>query len=114
MVNKFQNSLQQVTQATDKLGTIADRSATVADEANAAIQVQVDQTNHAASAMSQMDLAVKDVSQNIHNTSSASNEMNDQAAQGRQSMKEANDQIESLVDEVERASTVIERLESNS
>ena len=65
-------------------------------------------------AMSQMDLAVKDVSKNIYRTSTASNEVNEQAISGRDAMKAATVQIDSLVNEVEHASSVIAKLESNS
>jgi methyl-accepting chemotaxis protein len=114
MVQKFQGSLRQVNEATSRLGDVAQRSSSNADLTNQAIQVQVEQTEQAANAMNQMNIAVREVSSNIHSTSAASQQMNEQAVQGRQSMAEAGNQIKHLVDEVERASAVIARLETNS
>ncbi len=114
MLQKFHSSMQKVNQTTVKLADTAEHTSKISDQTSTAIQTQLAQTTHAATAMHQMKTAVRDVADNIHKMVSVTTGVNEETGKGRKAMENTTRQTEDLANGIERASSVISNLEQNS
>ena len=114
MVERFQGSIRQVTDAAARLASTAEQTSTVSDRTNKAVQQQLTETGQLATAMTEMSATVKEVAASTQSTSDAAGEVNDEARDGHEAMQATQQQIGQLASEVERAAEVIQQLERNS
>lgn len=114
MIEKFRHSLQAVADSTHQLTQVSDRVSNVADETLKVVMEQRSETDMVASAMNEMSSTVQEVARNASQTASASRGANDEARNGALVATEALGGIEMLIREIENASKVITKLESDS
>ncbi len=114
MLGRFHESLSEVLGSTHQLTTVANRIAAVTEETVKAVLEQRAQTDEVATAMHEMNATVAEVAHNATRTAQASQGADNEARQGAVVATEALGGIESLMQEVERAVTVIGKLEAES
>ncbi len=114
MVRKFHGSMEKVKASTVELAKTAEHTSSISEHTNTAMQTQLAQTTHAATAMQQMKTAVRDVADNIHNMVTVTASVNEESSKGRDAMELTTRQTGDLADGIERASAVITDLAHNS
>ncbi len=114
MVRKFHHSIEKVKTSTVELAETAEHTSSISEHTNKAMQNQLAQTTHAATAMHEMKTAVRDVADNIHNMVSVTASVNEESSKGREAMELTTRQTGDLADGIERASSVITDLAQNS
>ncbi len=114
MVRKFHDSIQRVKTSTVELAETAGHTSSISEHTNRAMQNQLAQTTHAATAMHQMKTAVREVADNIHNMVTVTASVNEESSKGREAMELTTRQTGDLADGIERASSVITDLAQNS
>ena len=114
MIQKFRHSLQTVASSTDQLTQVSDRVADVAEGTLKAVMDQRSETDNVASAMNEMSSTVQEVARNATNTASASRGADEESKRGALVATEALGGIDALIREIENASTIITKVESDS
>lgn len=114
MLANFQSSIQHVNDTVLKLSHSSGQINTIANRTIEAARGQQMQTSSVASAMEQMEAATKSVESSAENTVSASDLALQESAQGTQVTQTAIEAIEALKNRIEQATSVIERLDSQS
>ena len=114
MIQKFRGSLQAVASSTHQLTQVSDRVSNVADETLKVVMEQRSETDMVASAMNEMSSTVQEVARNAAQTASASRGADDESKNGALVATEALGGIEVLIREIENASKVIAKVESDS
>ena len=113
-VEKTQAAIQQVQQATVLLHQSSENLARVSQQTVTGIHQQQSETNMAATAMTEMSATVTEVSRSAASASVSAQETNQQASEGYTIVSNTVNSINLLAGEVEKASGVIHRLESES
>ncbi len=114
MIQKFRNSLQGVANSTHQLTQVSQRIATLADETLTTVMEQRSETDMVATAMNEMSSTVQEVARNSSQTAANSNNADGEAKNGALVATEAIGAIMVLIDEIENASKVIAKVESDS
>ncbi|MCG8429467.1 MAG: methyl-accepting chemotaxis protein [Chromatiales bacterium] len=114
MVAKFRDSLNRVSDMTHQLAATAEETSVITEQTNEAVQQQLNETTHVATAMTEMGSTVQEVAASANNTAHAVSKANDQAAEGQRTMQDTIAQIQRLASEVESAAEVIRQLEKHS
>ncbi|MCP4274079.1 MAG: HAMP domain-containing protein [Gammaproteobacteria bacterium] len=114
MLRTFQSSIHHVSDATSKVTETANKTSTITDQTSQAVQVQMQETNDLAIAMTQMSATVTEVATNVSKTAEASADVNIQTTAGLQAMNDTISQINELAEEVESTASVLVQVEDNS
>jgi methyl-accepting chemotaxis protein len=114
MLGNFQSSIQHVNDTVLKLSSSSSQIHSIASRAIEAARGQQMQTSAVASAMEQMEAATKSVEASAESTVSASDLALQESTEGTQVTQTAIEAIEELQASIERATSVIERLDSQS
>ncbi|MCU7846337.1 MAG: methyl-accepting chemotaxis protein [Candidatus Thiodiazotropha sp. (ex Monitilora ramsayi)] len=114
MLKTFKVSMNDVSDATSQLATTAEETAVITEQTNQAIDNQRAETTQLATAMTEMSATVREVASNVTDTSHAAADVNDQAANGFEAMRETQSLIQQLADEVGGAAGIIQQLEQYS
>lgn len=110
----LRDMLSRIAAVTDQLATNSEEvSVTMLKTANN-IQDQQTETEHVSVAMSEMSLAVNEVSKGVAATSEATNGANTEAVNGLKLVQSTIEDIEKLASQVGESATVIAELERNS
>lgn len=114
MIGKFRDSLQTVSRSTHQLTEVSGRVFNVAETTLKGLVEQRSETDSVASAMHEMSSTVHEVAHNATQTASASHGADEEAKKGALVATEAIGAIMALIDEIENASKVIAKVESDS
>jgi len=114
MLDSFSNILNQVSDTSYHLSQATAQISTVARQTTDAANQQNRETESVLNAINQLETSVRDVRQGASGAAQASVEADQQAANGAATTKNAIDGIYELVNEIERASDVIRRLDEKS
>ena len=113
-VAKMQDIVAQVSEVTGQLNSAADNVAAVSAQTNQGIMEQSTQTDQVATAINQMTATVQEVASNAASAAQAAHQADEQASAGQLVVSETSRAIERLAEEVEKAATVINKLERDS
>jgi len=114
MLEKFHDSLQQVSGATSQMAAAAEEMSNITTETNTAIQSQLGETNQVATAINEMTSTVQEVANNTSSAAHAAQGANKTAAEGREVVNRTIHAIERLAEEVERGAHTIAEVERDS
>ena len=114
MLDNIHDSMKQVNQTVARLADSGNRISQVASESTKAVHHQQMQTSSVASAMEQMEAATRSVAASAENTVSASDMALQESTDGAGIAQQAINAIEQLQQNIERATGVIEKLDSQS
>jgi len=113
-VSKLRTMITDINGYATELTTNAEHMSTVTDRTSTGIKQQQSETDQVATAMNQMSETVQKVARNASSAASAANEADNEASKGKIVVKETIEAIDSLAAEVEKAGTVIQKLEEDS
>ncbi len=114
MLNHFHDSLKQVSNTILQLGTSSTQINTIANMASQAVNNQQLQTTSVASAMQQMEAATNSVATNAEHTVAASDLALKETNSGTEITQAALQEIESLKENMVRATHAIQQLNTQS
>jgi methyl-accepting chemotaxis protein len=114
MIDKFRNSLSQVSEASSQLAATAEETSAISEQTNNAIQNQLSESTQVATAMTEMSSAVDEVANSIVNTTHAVEHVENQTADGQQAMEETIRKIKHLSETIQKAGEVINALSLQS
>ncbi|RLJ18418.1 methyl-accepting chemotaxis protein [bacterium endosymbiont of Escarpia laminata] len=114
LMEKFQNSIQQVNDASAQLATTSEETSVITEQTNEIVQNQLMETTQVATAMNEMSATVQEVANSTSNASETAAMANREATAGQQAMEQTIVQIRQLALDVESTSNVIKTLEKNS
>ncbi len=113
-VAQIQTIIGPVGASTDQLNNAAEHMSQVTADAQRGVQRQRQETAQVASAMEQMSASAGQVAANAEEAVAAARRADEEAVEGRRVVGHTVEVIESLAAEVERAASVIVRLEQDS
>ncbi len=111
---KIQNIIRQVGDATGELTSSSNELHSVSDETNNGMLMQHDETQKAATAVTQMASTVKEIAKSSEAAARAANDADKEALAGKTIVGEAAATINMLASEVDQSAEVINRLENES
>ncbi len=114
MMEKFSQIIHQTGATTGRLADASHRLSQITEASNQGVRQQQEQSELAATAMTEMEQNTREVAENAALASDATRETNDKAMDGGEVVQRAIGRIQTLADEVHRAAEVIQRLESDS
>ncbi|MET4000402.1 methyl-accepting chemotaxis protein [Marinobacterium sp. MBR-109] len=114
MLENIHDSMQQVRQTVARLADSGSRISKVATESASAVHHQQMQTSSVASAMEQMEAATRSVAASAENTVSASDMALQESSDGTRVTQQAITAITRLQQDIDRATQVIQKLDSQS
>ncbi|WP_455202952.1 methyl-accepting chemotaxis protein, partial [Kaarinaea lacus] len=100
--------------STDKVSQAVKKLSGITTETGEAINLQQNQTDQAATAMNEMTASVQEVARNAESAAEAAREADEAAKGGTEVAAKAMGGIEALTGEVEKAGSVIQKLEQDS
>ncbi|MGM0593410.1 MAG: HAMP domain-containing methyl-accepting chemotaxis protein, partial [Pseudomonadota bacterium] len=113
-VGKIRDIVGPVSDATDKLSTSAGHMSTVIDETRDGVQRQQSETEQVATAMNEMVATAQEMVDNAAMAADATQQADSEAQSGSQVVSGTVGSINDLAGAVERAASVIQRLEADS
>jgi len=113
-VGKLRTMITDINGYASELTTNAEHMSSVTDRTSIGVQKQQAETDQVATAMNQMSATVQEVARNASSAASAANKADSEAAQGKVVVKDTIEAIDSLAAEVEKAGSVIQKLEEDS
>ncbi len=113
-VEKMQGVISQMGASTERLATAAEQLSSVAHENRDGVNGQRSETEQVATSINEMASTVMEVARSAEAAAEAAGEADTEAAAGKQVVESTVDVINSLAQEVEQASAVINRLEEDS
>lgn len=114
MTRRLNDSIGQIIDHTSKVSIAVSSMSGVTSETSTAIQRQQSETDQAATAMNQMASTVQEVARNADSAAAAAREADEAARNGSLVTSTAMGSIEALVGEVDKADSVIQKLEEDS
>ena len=114
MLDGFQNTLQKLAAAAAQLAAAAEQLSATSDETNGNITRQQMETDQVATAMNEMTATAQEVARNAADAADAAASADDETRSGQRVVTQTISAIKTLVDEVERATAVIHKLETDS
>lgn len=113
-IAKLQSIIGDIAQVTSQLSAASEQTATIMQQTNAGVEKQKSETATVASAISQMNSAVHEVSSNAASASDAANGADQESLEGQKTVKKTVQSISDLAQEIEASSNVIEKLKQDS
>ncbi|MGR6839186.1 methyl-accepting chemotaxis protein [Aliivibrio wodanis] len=114
MLCTFQESIKTVSSTSTQLASTADGVSNITTSTFHSVNEQQRELDLVATAMNEMTSTVMEVAQNANNAESFALETDKEAQQGKQVVNSTIKTIETLAQEIERASSVINNLEHDS
>ncbi len=114
MTENLCEMMGQVTGATAQLASAAEQMSAVTEETKKGIGRQQAETEQVVTAVNEMTATSQEVSRNAETAASSAQQADQNANSGKQVVSDTTKAIDSLVEEVQRASEVIRQLESDS
>ncbi len=113
-VLKIQGAVSHVASSTTQLASVAEQMAAVTEQTSRGMSHQQSETDQVATAMNEMTATVQEVAKNAAAAADAAQRADEQANQGKHIMTETMTANDLLAEEVEKAATVIQKLEAES
>lgn len=110
MQGNLRKTIEQIAGSANQLGAAAEELSAVTEEASRGLQQQNDEIEQAATAVNEMTAAVEEVARNAVSTSEASNQSTQAAREGRDRVVETVDAIQTMTQDVQNTSLMIEGL----
>jgi len=110
MQANLRKTIEQIAGSATQLGAAAEELSTVTEEASRGLQQQNNEIEQAATAVNEMTAAVEEVASNAVSTSEASSESTQAAREGRDRVVETVDAIQTMTQDVQNTSLMIEGL----
>ena len=110
MLDKIHGLVKEVHNAAYSLATASEQMSTISAQVSATTSGQSAQTNEIASSVSQMTSAIEEVSMNAHKSFAQTNQANDCAHQGQETISENIQAITNLAETVDVNTTAISQL----
>lgn len=114
MLDKFQGSLQQVSDVTRHITSIADNIAAVSEETEQSTRTQCNETAQAATAINEATASTEEIAKNASETAQSSQAATDGARSGALIATNALGSIDMLLNEMGRSAETISNLDSES
>ncbi|HWS03565.1 MAG TPA: methyl-accepting chemotaxis protein [Gammaproteobacteria bacterium] len=114
MSENLRNVIGEISGATTQLASAAEEMSAVTDEASRGVQHQQSEIEHVATAMNEMTSTVQEVAHNAALAAQSAQQADRDAKKGALVATEALGGIDNLVNEMERASGVIQKLKNES
>ncbi|MGF1760928.1 methyl-accepting chemotaxis protein [Photobacterium sagamiensis] len=114
IVHRFQHTVVETSGAVSQLVTSAEENSVVSAQTSANVLLQQEQIQLIATAIHQMNVTVRDVAQNTAEAASTSELANNAANEGADIVRNTVNTIQTLADEVDRATSAIHDLGENS
>lgn len=114
MSSNLNNNISHIAASTDKVSQAVKKLSGITTETGEAINLQQNQTDQAATAMNEMTASVQEVARNAESAAEAAREADEAAKGGTEVAAKAMGGIEALTGEVEKAGSVIQKLEQDS
>jgi len=111
---KVRTMVSQVAGSTGQLATAAEEMSSITRETTQGVQRQQQETEQVATAMNQMTATVQEVARHASEAAESAHNANDATQSGKQIVDRVVDSINSLAQEISRASSVITDLEKDS
>ncbi|MCF6209118.1 MAG: methyl-accepting chemotaxis protein [Gammaproteobacteria bacterium] len=113
-VGKLQHLMGDIKGSTDSLTNSAQQLSQVAEKSNSEITEQQMQTDQLATAINEMAAAVQEVAHNTKQAATTADKANQEASNGRSIVNGNIDAMDSLANDIQKASAVIHQLQSES
>ncbi len=114
LVNALRAQVREITSDADKLAASAGTLSSTTQETREAVLRQQSETDQMASAINEMTASAVEVARNAEGAAAAAVKAKSEADNGRRVVSHTIDAINSLAEEVDRASTVIQSLDKDS
>lgn len=114
MLEKFQNSLFQVSNATSQIAAASEETSAITQQTSETLYEQQNQTEQVATAMNEMTVTVQEVSINITSTAEAAHDANLETENGSKVVNNTISAIQELAGQIEKSTNVIHQLEKDS
>ncbi|MGA7799974.1 MAG: methyl-accepting chemotaxis protein [Gammaproteobacteria bacterium] len=114
MAENLRDMIGQISGATTQLASAAEETSAVTDEASRGVQHQQSEIEHVAAAMDQMTASVQEVARHTAKAAESAQQADDEAKSGAFVATEAIGGIDTLVNGMERAVGVVQKLEKQS
>ncbi len=114
MIEKMNALVSQVISAAGQVGSSAEQTAATMKQSNAGIQQQNSEIDQVATAIEEMSATVQEVARNAAAAAEAADRANTASNNGNRVVSDVGGSIQSLSNEVNRATTIIRELESES
>jgi methyl-accepting chemotaxis protein len=111
---KIQRTIIQVSQASTQLAAAAVELSTTTTQSNNNMSLQRNETQQVATAVTEMAATVQEIAQSAEGAADSARMADEEAAGGKRVVVEATDAIKQLAEEMQTASTVIDRLARES
>ncbi|MFB3306525.1 methyl-accepting chemotaxis protein [Pseudomonas sp. AMR01] len=112
MQGNLRQTIQHIAGSATQLASAAEELSAVTEEASKGLQQQNNEIDQAATAVNEMTAAVEEVARNAVSTSEASSESNKAAREGRDRVVETVGAIQTMTQDVQNTSVLIEGLAS--
>lgn len=112
--NKLQQLMGEIVNATVQLSAAAEEMSAVTQTTRTQVESQTQETMQVASAINELESTVKDVAHNAENASRSASETDNEAKSGNNIIQSTVLGINSLAEEIEQSSQVIEKLKTDS
>ncbi len=113
-VDKLQSLVGEISGAASQLASAAEETARVNEESSERARQQQSETDQAATAMNQMTATVQEIASNTSKAAESAQKADEESRRGTEVTSRAGEAIDALASEVQRASEVIQKLESDS
>jgi len=114
MLDKFHNSLSQVTDSTSRLAAAAEELSAVTEQTRKGVLKQQSETDQVAAAMNEMASTVQEVARNTAQAAGAARSADEKTRNGIDAVTHAIEMIDDLANEVRDAAKAVRKLEDDS
>ncbi|MCP4321152.1 MAG: methyl-accepting chemotaxis protein [Alteromonadales bacterium] len=114
MQQKFLDMLSTINQTSEQLSASAEQTSQIASDTREHIYTQQSQTEMVASAMTEMNATVQDISKSIAETASATDDANNETRVGSERVEETSGAIKELAIDIVSSSEIINSVKNES
>ncbi len=114
LVGKLREMLGDISDNSQQLSAAAEETSTITEQTRVGVEQQKDQISQIATAMAEMAATVEDVANSANNAMGEVNSARNQSAHGSEVVQQTRDTILHLSGEIDRAGTVITKLDEHS
>jgi len=113
-VDQLRDMMTEINLVTEQLNSSANRMSSIADTTNSGVVRQQSETDQVATAINEMTATVQEVARNATEAASAATNSDSESRDGKHVVDETIQSIDSLATGIDRAATVINKLEEES
>ena len=113
-IGNIQEIIKQVVDSSHSLNTSSEEMLVVSEQSSQSVQRQLADVEQVATAMNEMTATVQEVARNTSDAAGSAREASDEAVKGQKVVNNTVTSINQLANEIENASSVIQRLEEDS